>query len=353
MLPSASFIFVTCQVHAEPAVKQEIAREWPGMRFSYSRPGFLTFKLPADQEFPDDFDLRSVFARSYAFSLGKARGATPEELAQSVWELAGDRPFERLHVWQRDLVPPGQDDIEPGITPLARLVDQAVRGQAPVSFAASAAASPQAASLRPGPLVLDCVVVETGEWWCGYHRVHSIPSSWPGGFMPGDLPEEAASRGFLKLQEALLWSGFPMAAGQRCIEIGCAPGGATQALLQRGMHVTGIDPAAMHPAVLRHPKFSHLRERAKDVRRDQFRGADWLVVDINLAPNYALDTVEAIVRAPGVSLRGVLLTLKLGEWRLAAEVPKYLERIRQWGFPDVRARQLHHDRQEICVAAAH
>lgn len=352
MVPSASFIFITCQVHAEPTVKQELAREWPELRFAYSRPGFLTFKLPSDREFADDFDLRSVFARAYAFSLGKARGTTPDELAQSVWELAGDRPVERLHVWQRDLVPPGLNDVEPGITPLARMVEQTVRSRAPNAFEKCAAGSQQGASIRPTPLVLDCVVVETGEWWCGYHRVRSIPSAWPGGFMPGELPEEAVSRGYLKLQEALLWSALPVTAGQRCIEIGCAPGGASQALLQRGLRVTGIDPAAMHPAVLGQRDFTHVRERAKDVSRDRFRGADWLVIDINLAPNYTLDTVEAIIRAPSVSLRGILMTLKLGEWSLAAEIPNYLDRIRQWGFADVRARQLHHDRQEICVVAS-
>jgi hypothetical protein len=32
-------------------------------------------------------------------------------------------------------------------------------------------------------------------------------------------------------------------------------------------------------------------------------------------------------------------------------VPAYLERVRSWGFNQVSARQLQHNRQEICVAA--
>ena len=36
---------------------------------------------------------------------------------------------------------------------------------------------------------------------------------------------------------------------------------------------------------------------------------------------------------------------------LASEVPAYIERIRSWGFNLVRARQLAHNRLEICVAA--
>src|SRR5262245_48924986 len=97
-----SFLFVTCQVGAEGAVKHEIARDWLALRFAYSRPGFLTFKLPAGMPFADDFDLKSVFARAHAFSLGKAAGMTPEEQARSVWELLGGRAVDELHVWPRD-----------------------------------------------------------------------------------------------------------------------------------------------------------------------------------------------------------------------------------------------------------
>ena len=72
---------------------------------------------------------------------------------------------------------------------------------------------------------------------------------------------------------------------------------------------------------------------------------------MNVAPNCTLDTVEAIVAYPQVSIRGMLLTLKLPDWDLAAEVPGYLERVRAWGYNVVRARQLAHNHQEVCVAA--
>ena len=41
--------------------------------------------------------------------------------------------------------------------------------------------------------------------------------------------------------------GIADTAGARWAELGSAPGGASQALLQRGYHVLGIDPAAMDP----------------------------------------------------------------------------------------------------------
>ena len=64
-----------------------------------------------------------------------------------------------------------------------------------------------------------------------------------------------------------------------------------------------------------------------------------------------LDTVEAIVNAPDVRLEGLVLTLKLTDPRLAAELPAFHKRIRGWGYQHVRARQLAFDRQEVCVVA--
>jgi 23S rRNA (cytidine2498-2'-O)-methyltransferase len=61
--------------------------------------------------------------------------------------------------------------------------------------------------------------------------------------------------------------------------------------------------------------------------------------------------VEAIVTHSEVNVRGLILTLKLFEWKLADRIPEYLDRIRAWGYNEVRAKQLVHNRQEICVAA--
>ena len=80
--------------------------------------------------------------------------------------------------------------------------------------------------------------------------------------------------------------------------------------------VTGIDPAEMAPAVLEHPHFTHIRRRSTQVRRREFRKIRWLTADMNVAPDYTLDAVEAIVTHPQINIRGLLLTLKLPEWKL-------------------------------------
>ncbi|MFP6751917.1 MAG: hypothetical protein VB855_09595, partial [Pirellulaceae bacterium] len=81
-----------------------------------------------------------------------------------------------------------------------------------------------------------------------------------------------------------------------------------------------------------------------------FSDVAWLMADANVAPQYTLDSIQEIVTHSSVHVRGMLLTLKLLEWKLADEIPAYLERIRSWGYQDVRIRQLASNRQEISVA---
>ena len=343
------FLFATCQVGAEPALKSEFVRLWPTFHFAYSRPGFITLKLPVDHDLASSFDPRSVFARTCGFSLGKATAADLDERAKEVWSVAGNRAYDALHVWQRDMAPAGFHGFVPHMTPQALEAEAIIRRFGPNR--SDGEPIPLARIARPGECVLDCVLVEPNEWWIGTHQAAGEDSALPGGLREIALPADAVSRAFLKMEEALQWSGLPIRRGQRFVEIGCAPGGASQALLARGLIVIGIDPAQVDARVLAHPNFTHIHKRGADVRRREFRGVTWLAADMNVAPQYTLDTVEAIVTHPTVSIRGLLLTLKLLDWELAEQLPEYLKRVRGWGYQEVSAKQLAHNRQEVCVRA--
>ena len=45
---SARFLFAVVQAGAERALKNEVARERPKLKFAFSRPGFVTFRTPDD-----------------------------------------------------------------------------------------------------------------------------------------------------------------------------------------------------------------------------------------------------------------------------------------------------------------
>lgn len=347
-LAGPQFVFVTCQVGAERSLKSEVARRWPAFSFAYSRPGFLTFKLPPGFQLADDFDLDLVFARSWGFSLGKLDDAELFKRTAGVWRLAHGRHFDALHVWQRDTAKPGWRGFEPRVTDAARAAQAEIEQARP---AALRDRTPLPSIAIEGQTVLDCVLVEPDQWWVGWHRARGDASRFPGGLNELTLPETAVSRAYLKMAEALEWSGLPLERGQTVVELGCSPGGASQALLARGLKVIGIDPAEVDPVVDAEPRFTHIRKRAADVRRREFRGVTWLAADMNVAPETTLEAVEAIVTHEAVNIRGLLLTLKLLEWGMADLLPEYLQRIRTWGYRDVRARQLTTNRQDVCVVA--
>ena len=346
-----NFIFVTCQIGAERAVKAEIARRWPRFRFAFSQPGFLTFKLPEEPQLAPDFDLESVFARAYGFSAGKVTGQSPQELAVATWQQPAIGTVQRIHVWEKDRAPPGDHGYEPAITAEAIEAHRLLLDSCPRPASLSRSAGDPCHPGRPGETILNCIILRPNEWWVGYHRTDTVASRYPGGMMYLAMPADAVSRAWLKMEEALRWSQLPIPPGARVAEIGSAPGGASQALLARGLWVTGIDPAEMAASVLNHHHFTHLRRRSTQVRRREFRKIRWLTVDMNVAPRYTLAAVESIVTHPEVNIRGLLLTLKLPTWDLAGRVPDYLDCVRSWGYNVVRARQLQHDRREICVAA--
>lgn len=350
MVADAKFLFVICQVGAEAALKGEMGRLWPDFRFAFSRPGFVTFKLPPNVRLADDFDSRCILARTSGFSLGRVTAERAETAAEELWKLTPDLAFDHLHVWQRDTALPGDESFEPDVTPLAEEV-------AGVIVAAPRGGNPTTASIpinqeaRPGQRVLDCVLVEPREWWIGWHLAVAPPSWWPGGVPLLETPPEMVSRAYLKISEALAWSRLPIKAGDQCLEIGSAPGGSVQALLERNLQVIGVDPAEMDPDILAHPQFNHVRMRAADLRKRELRDIRWLFADSNIPPQATLDDVESIVTHRELKIRGCLLTLKLSDWSVMELVPSFLERAQSWGYDTVMARQLAFNRREICLAA--
>lgn len=340
------FAFAVCQIGAEGAVKADVARAHPGWRFAFSRPGLLTWRC--DPEVTLDARVGSLFARVAGASLGRASDAR-EALAR----IASVGPLEaplHLAVFERDRAKPGDEAPGDAYGPLAHEVRQVLVAEAP---AADFGARGWAEGLpAPGALVCDVVVAPQEPWLIGLHRHHAGEVPHPGGRVPLSLPPEAPSRAWLKLEEGLSWSGLPMKRGDVAVEVGSAPGGASWALLQRGLTVVGVDPGLMDERVRAHPNFLHLHLKLGDVRREQLpERVDWLLMDVNLAPQVALHQIRRLVSTMRGTLRGALFTLKLNDWDMAADVPALLERVRSMGFTSVAATQLPSNRQEICVAA--
>lgn len=369
-LPRFPFAFALCRVGAESAAKAELARLRPQYRPAFMRPGLLTWKCEPALVLDQTADALSaaVFLRSFGASLGAVHSVSM--LAQRLRALGdlgvGTRPVLGLHVFARE----ARDEDERRD---AEMQDEDPRIAA---VAAAVVAALPELRLRPGPaqrsgeLVIDVVLgprrsspfaaepegaamtIAEEPWLLGLHRHHAGRSPHAGGRPPLRLPPDAPSRAWLKLEEGLQWSGLPLRAGQVAVEIGAAPGGASWALLQRGLTVVGVDPGEMDPRILTLPRFTHLKTTLADLRREALPPrVDWLLLDVNLAPPVALHALRRVVSTLRSTLRGALLTLKLNDWGMASDIPRWLDLLAEMGFDSVRATQLCSNRQEICVAA--
>jgi hypothetical protein len=91
---------------------------------------------------------------------------------------------------------------------------------------------------------------------------------------------------------------------------------------------------------------------------DLHRPIEWLVLDINAKPKVTLTLIESLIsRSPQrfAALKGMILTLKINDWKLARFVPEWLEWVASLGKPfglvQIQALQLPANRQEICAVA--
>jgi 23S rRNA (cytidine2498-2'-O)-methyltransferase len=190
--------------------------------------------------------------------------------------------------------------------------------------------------------------------WLGVHRHDSLRSPHPGGAIPVAVPDEAPSRAYAKIEQAIAWAGLAVGPGQVALEIGAAPGGAALALARRGLEVWAVDPGALAPHVAALPSVHHLALKVGALRwEDLPPRIDWLLVDVNLAPQVALHEVRRLMPRLASSLRGAVFTLKLNDWSFVAELPELIDRIHQMGFADVRLRHLPSNRREVCALALH
>ena len=346
------FVFVCCQPGSEGLLKAELAREMPRLRFAFSRPGFVTFKDAYERPIESSFELPSVFARAYGLSRGSCKSSDPAaEALMHARELYAEcgAPL-RLHVWERSRFIPGEEppDFKEGV--FASAVEASLRSGASEIFHVSSEA-------EANDLVFDVVVMEAesgSPLFVGFHRHTSRHHAFAGGQVPVEMPADSPSRAFVKIEQAIRWARIPLARGDVAVEVGSAPGGASFAMLLRGLEVWGIDPGAMSPVVWTHPqcekRFHHVKKAFSELKPEDLPSSvQWLAVDINGPARVSLPYVEQAASWFKSGLLGVILTLKMNDPKHARHIPEWIEHVQSWGFKRVRATQLPANKREICL----
>ncbi len=338
----SDFFFVLCQRGAEAALKRYVERYVPGLRPGYQRPGLLTFRS-AQTVLPES-TLDIPLARTFGMSLG-----THADLAAVIARIA-ELPLPlRLHVSECELFRPGEAPLSHHAGELARQTEAALQAALPNQFL-------EGRQAQPGELVLDVVVAPGDPILLGLHRHTPVQSPHPGGTYVYEVPQDAPSRAFRKVEEAILAFELPLRAGDVALELGAAPGGTAYALLRHGVHVIGVDPAAMDPQVLAFvgpgsARLTHLPIALGALTQAMLPARiDWLLLDVHLAPQVALRAARRVAAMCRRSLLGAVLTLKLNDWAFVDKVPRFLDEARALGLREPHARQLPAHRQELAIA---
>ncbi len=102
------------------------------------------------------------------------------------------------------------------------------------------------------------------------------------------------SRAYLKLWEALTRLGTWPQPGERCIDLGAAPGGWTWVLAQLGAEVLAVDRSPLDPRVAGRPGVTTLQESAFALAPQP---ANWLFSDVVAYPARLLDLVRRWIGA--------------------------------------------------------
>jgi hypothetical protein len=266
------FFYFICNAGSESFLKEEIKIFYPQLRFAFSAPGFITFKVI--EQLPIDFS--PVFTQRFGKYV--ARG-TQDEMEK--------------------LLKPGQEIIK----------------------------------------------INESMYYLG-----TPDSKFKLNNTVHVLPENSPSRAYLKIVEAAERANIVFQKGELALEIGSSPGGASFALLSQGLKVIGVDTGVMDPVCMDNPDFTHYQKSIQHFDPKYIMDkVDWLLVDMNIAPEATLHEIEKIILIHGPHLKGVFLTLKMTKLHLVERLPFYKKLARKMGIKVELMTQLASHKQEFLL----
>lgn len=182
------------------------------------------------------------------------------------------------------------------------------------------------------------------------------PTAPAGGIRRLRMPGAAPSRSTLKLDEAFqtLLTGTEreslLQPGMTAVDLGASPGGWTWQMVRRHIQVHAIDNGPMDANLLDSGLVTHVRADGFGWQPD--RPVDWLLCDIVDKPSRVADRMAVWLERGWA--RHAVFNLKLPMKRIWPFVEDLLDCLTNRteglpGHPELRARQLYHDRNEITV----
>jgi 23S rRNA (cytidine2498-2'-O)-methyltransferase len=196
------------------------------------------------------------------------------------------------------------------------------------------------------PEMIVAIYASPDKLYIGFGTPREMLSDWPGGAVRFQREEGQVSRAKFKLLEAEKTFDLQYAKHQKALDIGAAPGGWTSLLLERGLRVTAIDPAELHPSLLAYPTLTYLKRNASEVKLPA-ASFDLLVCDMSWSPmmmcRLVLDLEPALTKGATA-----IITVKLMHKKPMQTIRDVISRM-STAFILQKAKQLFHNREEITL----
>ncbi|MBO7746035.1 SAM-dependent methyltransferase [Paenibacillus sp. MWE-103] len=193
------------------------------------------------------------------------------------------------------------------------------------------------------------VFAGTDELYVGWGTPTEQLSDWPGGAVRFQREEGQISRAKFKLLEAERAFNLHFETFRDALDIGAAPGGWTQLLLERGLRVTSIDPAELHPKLDGYPRLTALKKNASDVTFAP-GSFDLLVCDMSWSPmqmaKLVLEKTDALREGAAA-----VITIKLMHKKPLQTIRDVVAKL-ETAFELRKAKQLFHNRDEMTIYMA-
>jgi 23S rRNA (cytidine2498-2'-O)-methyltransferase len=182
-------------------------------------------------------------------------------------------------------------------------------------------------------------------YW-GISRPADNLSDWSGGAVRFQKEAAQISRAKFKLLEAEIAFAINFQQFQNALDVGAAPGGWTDFLLERGLRVTAVDPGKLDAVLLKNPRLTYLPRNAENVDFPP-QSFDLLVCDMNGSPSQTAKLIARLL--PTLKSGGtLLLTIKLMHKKPFQAVKETLATLGS-RIILIRAKQLFHNREELTL----
>jgi 23S rRNA (cytidine2498-2'-O)-methyltransferase len=300
----AKFSYFITNSGANDLLKEEIKALYPTLKFSFSTDNFLTFKV--DGFMPNLIDI--VFCRHFGEFIAKG--------PKSEMELK----------WKSFNGPKTSFDLEENIF----YKDE----------------------FKAGDTVYELIKLNDDLYYIGKVILFSQKDYLKYLALFYRVPEmnDAPSRAYMKILEGENRVGVNFKKGERALEIGSSPGGATYALLSKGLIVEGVDPGGMDPKCFEFKTFNHHQTSIQNLNIESINpNFEWLLVDMNLAPEATLAEIEKIFKLIGPDFKGAFLTLKMTKLSKIGQIPFYVKLIKRMGLHPKILTQLKSHHQEFLM----